>query len=55
MISTVDPQTRHTRKSKSARRDGYRAHVAAEPETGLITDCEMTQGLRAGRQRPGGW
>jgi hypothetical protein len=43
VISTVDPQTRHTRKSKSARRDGYRAHVAAEPETGLITDCEMTK------------
>ncbi len=43
VISTVYPQTRHTRKSKSARRDGYRGHVAAEPETGLITDCEMTK------------
>lgn len=43
MISTVDVQTRHTRKSKSVRRDGYRGHVAAEPETGLITDAEMTQ------------
>ena len=42
VISTVDPQTRHTRKSKSARRDGYRAHLATEPETGLITDAEMT-------------
>jgi len=41
-ISTVDPQARHTRKSRSTLRDGYRAHVAAEPDTGLITDCEMT-------------
>src|SRR6266498_1333959 len=42
VISTVDRQTRHTRKSRSQRRDGYRAHMAAEPDTGLITDCEMT-------------
>jgi hypothetical protein len=42
VISTVDPQTRHTRKSKSVRRDGYRAHLACEPETGLITDAELT-------------
>jgi hypothetical protein len=38
----VDTQARHARKSKSKRRDGYRGHVAAEPETGLITDCKMT-------------
>jgi hypothetical protein len=43
VISMVDPETRHTRKSKSVRKDGYRGHVAAEPETGLITDCEMTK------------
>jgi hypothetical protein len=42
IISTVDPQARHTRKSRSQRRDGYRGHLAAEPDTGLITDCEMT-------------
>jgi hypothetical protein len=39
----VDPDARHTRKSPEARRDGYRAHVAAEPETGLITDEELTK------------
>ena len=38
----VDPEARHTRKSKSKRRDGFRGHLAAEPQTGLITDCEMT-------------
>src|SRR5436190_1001342 len=43
VISTVDPEARHTRKSPEARRDGYRAHVAAEPETGLITDEELTK------------
>ena len=42
VISTVDREARHTRKSKSKRRDGFRGHPAAEPETGLITDCEMT-------------
>lgn len=29
-ISTVDPGARHTRKPPESRRDGYRAHVAAE-------------------------
>lgn len=48
MISTVDTQARHTRKSKSKRRDGFRGHVAAEPETGLITDCEMTMAAGPG-------
>jgi hypothetical protein len=43
VISTVDVQTRHTRKSKSNRKDGFRGHVAAEPETALITDCELTK------------
>ena len=48
VISTVDTQARHTRKSKSKRRDGFRGHVAAEPDTGLITDCEMTMAAGAG-------
>jgi hypothetical protein len=43
VISTVDPEARHTRKSPEARRDGYRAHLSAEPETGLITDEELTK------------
>ncbi len=48
VISTVDTQARHTRKCKSKRRDGFRGHVAAEPETGLVTDCEMTMAAGAG-------
>ena len=43
VISTVDPDARHTRKSGEARRDGYRAHVAADPETGIITDEKLTR------------
>jgi len=42
VISAVDPDARHTRKSPEARRDGYRAHVAADPQTGIITDEKLT-------------
>jgi len=42
VISTVDPAARHTRKSPSARRDGYRAHIAADPGTGIITAEKLT-------------
>ena len=38
VVSMVDPDARHTRKSPENRRDGYRAHVAAESETGIVTD-----------------
>jgi Transposase DDE domain/Transposase domain (DUF772) len=48
VISTVDRETRHTRKCKSKRRDGFRGHLAAEPESGLITDCEMTMAAGPG-------
>jgi hypothetical protein len=47
VISTVDPQARHTRKSPSNRKDGYRAHMVAEPETGLITDETLTMAAGA--------
>ena len=43
VVSTVDPDARHTRKSPEARRDGYRAHLAADPETGIITDEKLTR------------
>ena len=43
VISVVDPDARHTRKSRENRRDGYRAHVAACPETGTITGQELTK------------
>jgi IS5 family transposase len=43
VISTVDPEARHTRKSPENRRDGYRAHVVACPETGIITGEQLTR------------
>jgi hypothetical protein len=52
VISTVDPDARHTRKSPEARRDGYRAHVAADPETGIITDEKLTRAAGTGNSDP---
>ncbi len=42
VISTVDPDPRHMHKSVSEYRDGYKAHIAVEPETGLITAAAIT-------------
>ena len=42
VISTVDPEARHTRKSPRNTRDGFRAHVSAEPQTAIITDEALT-------------
>ena len=44
IISTVDPESRHAHKTRSAYRDGYKAHVAAEPDTGLVTACDIGPG-----------
>ena len=52
VISTVDPDARHTRKSVEARRDGYRAHLAADPETGILTDEKMTRAAGAENSDP---
>jgi hypothetical protein len=43
----VDPQARHVPKSVHARQDGYKAHVAVEPETGLFTAGEVTEACGA--------
>lgn len=42
VISVVDPESRHMHKSRSEYRDGYKAHVAIEPDTGLITGAALT-------------
>jgi hypothetical protein len=47
VISTVDPEARHTRNSGAAKRDGYKGHLAAEPETGLVTECALTAATTA--------
>lgn len=43
MISTVDPQARHAHKTVHRRQDGFKAHIAVEPDTGTITDCALTK------------
>jgi IS5 family transposase len=43
VISVVDPETRHAHKTVSRRQDGFKAHLAIEPDTGLITDCALTK------------
>lgn len=43
VISTVDPDARHAHKTVHRRQDGFKAHVAIEPDTGLVTDCAMTK------------
>lgn len=65
VISTVDPEARHAHKSVHRRQDGFKAHIAIEPDTGIITDCALTKasgpdnheaviglGLLAGEQAP---
>ena len=43
VISTVDPDTRHVHKTVQRRQDGFKAHLAIEPDTGIITDCALTK------------
>ena len=42
VISVVDPESRHMHKSVSSYRDGYKAHIAVEPKTGIVTAAELT-------------
>jgi len=44
MVSAVDPESRHVHKTVHSYRDGYKAHLAVEPETGLVTACSLTPG-----------
>ena len=43
VISTVDPEARHTRKSRENRREGFKAHIVVEPDTGLTTAAGLTK------------
>jgi IS5 family transposase len=44
IVSVVDPESRHAHKTQHSYRDGYKAHLAAEPETGIITATDLTPG-----------
>ncbi len=43
IVSTVDPEARHVHKTVHARQDGYKGHVAVEPDTGIFTAVELTK------------
>jgi IS5 family transposase len=43
VVSTVDPEARHAHKTVHRRQDGFKAHIAVEPDTGIITACALTK------------
>lgn len=43
VISTVDPDARRVHKSPHRAHEGFKAHVAVEPDTGIITNCALTK------------
>jgi transposase len=47
VISVVDPEARHVHKTVHSRQDGYKAHVAVEPESGLFTGGKLTKATGA--------
>ncbi len=44
VISTVDPQARHGHKTNHRGFDGYKGHVAIDPDSEVITATEVTPG-----------
>ena len=43
----VDPDARHAHKSVQRKQDGFKAHIAVEPDTGLVTACQLTKAAGA--------
>jgi hypothetical protein len=44
VISTVDPEARHGHKTESRGFDGYKGHIAIDPDSEIITATEVTAG-----------
>jgi len=44
VISTVNPQARHGHKTNARSFDGYKGHVAADPDSEIITATQVTPG-----------
>lgn len=44
VISTVDPDTRHGHKTQAHSFDGYKGHLALDPDTELVTATAVTAG-----------
>ena len=44
VISTVDPEARHGHKTSARGFDGYKGHVAVDPDSEIITDTAVSAG-----------
>src|SRR6185369_593904 len=44
VISTVDPETRHGHKTAARGFDGYKGHIAIDPDSEIITASAVTAG-----------
>jgi len=44
VISTVDPEARHGHKTSARGFDGYKGHVATDPDSEIITNTKVTPG-----------
>jgi hypothetical protein len=44
VISTVDPEARHGHKTAARGFDGYKAHIAIDPDSEIITATDVTPG-----------
>jgi hypothetical protein len=44
VVSVVDPESRHVHKTVHHKQDGFKGHVAVEPDTGLFTNGKLTRG-----------
>ncbi|MFD8565243.1 IS1182 family transposase [Streptosporangium canum] len=47
IVSCVDPEARHVHKNRTQRQDGYKAHLAVEPESGIYTAVALRPGTGA--------
>ena len=51
VISTVDPQARHGRKTSAHGFDGYKGHIAIDPDSAIVTATEVSA-AKAGDAEP---
>jgi hypothetical protein len=55
VISVTDPEARHAHKTVLRRQDGFKAHLAVEPDTWLITDCALAKASGTGSSDAAIW
>jgi Transposase DDE domain/Transposase domain (DUF772) len=54
VISTVDPQARHGHKTSARGFDGYKGHIAADPDSEIVTATAVTPGNSGDAEVAGG-